>query len=73
MSIAGVLRRTMNDSSFSGTRYLELVVTENLFHGYDRPEGEMTAWRAALVNGDMLASYRDKNLGVEDFLSDESW
>lgn len=52
---------------FLGDAVLELVVTESLFHGYDRPEGEMTAWRAALVNGEMLAKI-GKDLGVEDFL-----
>ena len=31
---------------FLGDAVLELIVTENLFHQYDRPEGEMTAWRA---------------------------
>jgi ribonuclease-3 len=52
---------------FLGDAVLELVVTENLFHGYDRPEGEMTAWRAALVNGEMLAKI-GKELGIEEFL-----
>lgn len=52
---------------FLGDAVLELVVTEYLFHNYDRPEGEMTAWRAALVNGDMLAQV-GKELGIEDFL-----
>ncbi len=52
---------------FLGDAVLELVVTENLFHTYDRPEGEMTAWRAALVNGDMLAKI-GQSLGVDDFL-----
>lgn len=52
---------------FLGDAVLELVVTENLFHTYDRPEGEMTAWRAALVNGDMLARI-GQSLGVDDFL-----
>ncbi len=52
---------------FLGDAVLELVVTEHLFHAYDRPEGEMTTWRAALVNGDMLAQI-GKSLGIEDFL-----
>ncbi len=40
---------------FLGDAVLELVVTEYLYHHYDNPEGELTAWRAALVNTDMLA------------------
>ena len=52
---------------FLGDAVLELIVTENLFHQYDRPEGEMTAWRAALVNGEMLAKI-GKELGIEEFL-----
>lgn len=40
---------------FLGDAVLELVVTENLFLNYPNPEGEMTNWRAALVNSKMLA------------------
>ncbi len=41
---------------FLGDAVLELVVTEYLYNQYpDRPEGEMTNWRAALVNANMLA------------------
>lgn len=41
---------------FLGDAVLELVVTEYLYNKYpDRPEGEMTNWRAALVNSVMLA------------------
>lgn len=40
---------------FLGDAVLELVVTEYLFHNYPNPEGELTSWRAALVNGEMLA------------------
>lgn len=41
---------------FLGDAVLELVVTERLYADYpDRPEGELTALRAALVNSDMLA------------------
>jgi len=41
---------------FLGDAVLELVVTEYLYSHYpDRPEGEMTNWRAALVNAVMLA------------------
>jgi ribonuclease-3 len=52
---------------FLGDAVLELVVTEYLYNNYPNPEGELTGWRAALVNGEMLASIA-KNLGVEEFL-----
>lgn len=41
---------------FLGDAVLELVVTEHLFKNFPNPEGEMTNWRAALVNSVMLAS-----------------
>jgi ribonuclease-3 len=40
---------------FLGDAVLELVVTENLYLNYENPEGELTNWRAALVNADMLS------------------
>lgn len=52
---------------FLGDAVLELVVTEYLYANYPNPEGELTNWRAALVNGEMLAKI-SKRLGVEDFL-----
>jgi len=52
---------------FLGDAVLELVVTENLYYNYENPEGELTNWRAALVNGPMLASIAHE-LGVEDYL-----
>jgi len=52
---------------FLGDAVLELVVTEYLFHNYENPEGELTSFRAALVNGDMLAKI-GRNLGIQDFL-----
>ncbi|MDD3498450.1 MAG: ribonuclease III [Candidatus Moranbacteria bacterium] len=52
---------------FLGDAVLELAVTDFLFSNYDNPEGELTSWRSALVNGDMLAGV-SKNLGVEDYL-----
>ena len=39
---------------FLGDAVLELVVTEYLYQNYDNPEGELTNWRAALVNAKML-------------------
>lgn len=53
---------------FLGDAVLELVVTEYLYKNYpSNPEGEMTNWRAALVNGEMLAKIA-KRIGVEEFL-----
>ena len=41
---------------FLGDAVLELAVTQYLFKHYPRtPEGDMTNWRAALVNASMLA------------------
>lgn len=41
---------------FLGDAVLELVTTEQLYGRFpDKPEGEMTNWRAALVNANMLA------------------
>ena len=52
---------------FLGDAVLELVVTEYLYNNYPNPEGELTNWRAALVNGEMLSKI-SKNLGVENHL-----
>lgn len=53
---------------FLGDAVLELVVTDFLFAKYpEKPEGELTAIRAALVNTVSLASAAEK-LGVNDFL-----
>ncbi len=40
---------------FLGDAVLELVVTEHLYNNYKNPEGELTNWRAALVNSKMLS------------------
>jgi ribonuclease-3 len=40
---------------FLGDAVLELVVTEYLYKNYKNPEGDLTTWRASLVNTDMLA------------------
>ena len=52
---------------FLGDAVLELIVTEYLYNNYKNPEGELTSWRAALVNGENLAGI-SKKLGVEEFL-----
>lgn len=53
---------------FLGDAVLELVVTDYLFTEYpDKPEGELTAIRAALVNTVSLSAAAEK-LGVNQFL-----
>lgn len=52
---------------FLGDAVLELVVTEYLFENYENPEGELTNWRAALVNGQSLADTA-RVLGIEEYL-----
>lgn len=53
---------------FLGDAVLEIVVTEKLFHQFpETPEGDLTNWRASLVNAKMLASVAQE-LGVEKFL-----
>jgi len=45
---------------FLGDAVLELVVTEYLYKNFKNPEGELTTWRASLVNTDMLARMAKK-------------
>jgi ribonuclease III len=52
---------------FLGDAVLELIVTEYLYKKYPNPEGELTNWRAALVNAKMLAQVSHE-LNVEDYL-----
>ncbi|OGY52611.1 MAG: ribonuclease III [Candidatus Buchananbacteria bacterium RIFCSPHIGHO2_02_FULL_45_11b] len=52
---------------FLGDAVLELVVTEYLYNNYPNPEGELTNWRASLVNAQMLAKLAG-TLGLEDYL-----
>jgi len=52
---------------FLGDAVLELVVTEYLYNHYENPEGEMTNWRAALVNAKMLAEIAHE-LQIEKYL-----
>ncbi len=40
---------------FLGDAVLELVVTEYLYQNYPNSEGDLTVWRAALVNSKMLS------------------
>jgi len=52
---------------FLGDAVLELVVTEHLYNNYKNPEGELTNWRASLVNSKMLAKLASQ-IGIEDYL-----
>lgn len=52
---------------FLGDAVLELAVTRHLFDHFKNPEGELTSFRAALVNGDMLGNIGNA-LGIQDFL-----
>ncbi|MEI7750162.1 MAG: ribonuclease III [Candidatus Moraniibacteriota bacterium] len=52
---------------FLGDAVLELVVTDYLYRNYPNPEGELTSFRAAIVNGEILAEIAG-NLGLGDFL-----
>lgn len=52
---------------FLGDAVLELSVTDYLFHRYDNPEGELTNWRASLVNASRCAEIAQE-IGLEDYL-----
>ena len=53
---------------FLGDAVLELVVTEHLYKEHPKnDEGELTKWRAALVNTKMLTQVSEE-LGFNDFL-----
>jgi len=53
---------------FLGDAVLEIIVTEYLFKNFpDTPEGELTNWRASLVNSKMLALVANE-IKLEKFL-----
>ncbi|MFA5935548.1 MAG: ribonuclease III [Patescibacteria group bacterium] len=52
---------------FLGDAVLELIVTEHLYRTYANPEGELTNWRAALVNAKTLSGIASQ-LNFEEFL-----
>ena len=53
---------------FLGDAVLEIIVTEYLFNTYpDTPEGELTNWRASLVNSKMLAKVAQR-ISLNDHL-----
>lgn len=52
---------------FLGDAVLELVVTDYLYHHFDNPEGELTNWRASLVNATRCAEVA-KEIQLEKYL-----
>jgi ribonuclease-3 len=52
---------------FLGDAVLELVVTEHLYKNFPNPEGDLTNWRAALVNAKTLAQI-GRELDFESYL-----
>lgn len=53
---------------FLGDAVIELIVTEHLYKEYpEKTEGDLTNWRAALVNAKMMTSVAEE-LGFNDFL-----
>ncbi|MFH0923931.1 MAG: ribonuclease III [Candidatus Falkowbacteria bacterium] len=53
---------------FLGDAVLEIVVTEYLFYKFpNTPEGELTNWRASLVNSKMLALVADE-IELDDYI-----
>src|SRR5947209_5722482 len=53
---------------FLGDAVLELVVTDYLYHKYpEEPEGELTAYRSALVNSTTLSQAAAK-LGMNEYM-----
>lgn len=52
---------------FLGDAVLELVVTDYLYKNYPNPEGDLTAWRSALVKTETISDV-SKKLGFEGYL-----
>lgn len=53
---------------FLGDAVLEIIVTEYLFYHFpDTPEGDLTNWRASLVNSKMLAEVANE-LGLDNYI-----
>jgi ribonuclease-3 len=53
---------------FLGDAVLEIIVTEYLYYKFpETPEGDLTNWRASLVNAKMLSIIADE-IGLEDYL-----
>lgn len=65
---AGIKMAHNERLEFLGDAVLELVVTDYLYKTYtEKPEGELTAYRAALVNT-ISISDKSRELGFEDYL-----
>jgi len=52
---------------FLGDAVIELSVTEFLYENYPNPEGDLTNWRASLVNANILGDLA-RDLGVEEYM-----
>lgn len=52
---------------FLGDAVLELIVTEHMFRKYPNPEGELTNWRASLVNSQSLGEIANE-LELNEYL-----
>ena len=52
---------------FLGDAVIELSVTKYLYDNYPNPEGDLTNWRASLVNANTLGDVC-REIGVEDYL-----
>ncbi|HVM76615.1 MAG TPA: ribonuclease III [Candidatus Paceibacterota bacterium] len=53
---------------YLGDAVLELIVSEELFHKFpERPEGQLTVLRAALVNYQILAKIAEQ-IGLQDYI-----
>lgn len=52
---------------FLGDAVLELIVTEYLFQNFKNPEGDLTNWRASLVNANMLSDIANE-LDLDKYL-----
>lgn len=52
---------------FLGDAVLEIIVTDFLYKNYSNPEGELTSWRAALVNSKILSKIASE-LNFNDFI-----
>lgn len=52
---------------FLGDAVIEMVVTEHLYSNFPNPEGELTNWRASLVNAKMLSEIAAE-IGMEEYL-----
>lgn len=52
---------------FLGDAVIELVVTEYLYRNFPNPEGELTNWRASLVNAKTLSEIASE-IGMEPYL-----